>query len=193
VRASVELLPDAAAGQWVQDVWQRLVDAGLPSRAEHQGLTNWPHVTVWESGVHVADRPGVPRPGVPEHVLPPTEALASALDHLPVTTHVLGPAHFGRPDRTVLVLELDPGPLADLHAQVAGAAEQAGVGAALRRVRWRPHLTLSKALSPEQATAAERVVGDHDVPAQVVLDRLRTWDPAANRTVDVPLPTGGAA
>lgn len=180
MRASVELLPDAAGEAAVRACWVRLADGGLPSRLVHQGLTNWPHVTLWESAVHVADRPGARRPGVPEEVLPPPAALVPVLGRLPVESGVLGTAVYGRADRGVLVLELDPAPLLALHEAVRELADEGPGGAGLRRDLWRPHLTLSRPLGAEQVAAAEAAVRAVPLPEVVVLERLRTWDPAAN-------------
>lgn len=183
MRASVELLPDAAGEQAVRACWGRLADAGLPSRLVHQGLSNWPHVTVWESAVHVADRPGVRRRDAPGEVLPPASVLASLVERLPLAVGVLGTAVFGRADRGVLVLELDPEPLVPLHGAVRALADDGPGGRGLRRDRWRPHLTLSRPLSAEQVEAAMGVVGAP--PEGVVLETLRTWDPAANEAHEV--------
>lgn len=185
MRASVELLPDAAGERVVRGCWVRLAEAGLPSRIVHQGLSNWPHVTIWESAVHVADRPGARRRGAPEDVLPPPALLATVLKHLPLEVGVQGTAVFGRADRGVLVLELDPDPLVGLHAAVAALTEEAPAGAGLRRDRWRPHLTLSRPLGPGQVDVAEALVRAVPLPEVVVLERLRTWDPAANAVHEV--------
>ncbi|MDP3968346.1 MAG: hypothetical protein Q8Q02_08685 [Nocardioides sp.] len=180
MRASVELLPDAAGEGAVRASWVRLNEAGLPSRLVHQGLSNWPHVTIWESAVHVADRPGARRRGAPEEVLPAPSVLAALLEHLPLAVDVLGTAVFGRSDRGVLVLELDPRPLVPLHEAVRDLAEDGPGGAGLRRDQWRPHLTLSRPLGAGQVDAASALVRAVPLPEAIVLETLRTWDPAAN-------------
>lgn len=180
MRASVELLPDAAGDRAVRACWDRLAEAGLPSRLVHQGLSNWPHVTIWESAVHVADRPGARRPGAPDAALPQPAQLVTVLEHLPVGVNVLGTAVFGRAERGVLVLELDPVALRGVHEAVRDLAGGGPGGAGLSRDRWRPHLTLSRPLGPGQVDEARAVVRAAPPPEVVVLERLRTWDPAAN-------------
>lgn len=183
MRAAIELLPDPDGEALVRRCWDALSSAGLPGRGDHQGLSNWPHVTVWESPEHVADRPGVPRADAVSPAVVAAERLVPVLGLLPVAVPVVGVAVLGRPDRGVVVVELAAPALQAVHAEVAAVA---GEGVGWRRDRWRPHLSLSRALRADQVEEALAVVTPLVEPAPVVpLTRLRTWDPAEGRSHDV--------
>ncbi len=184
MRASIELLPDPSGEDLVRACWRALSAAGLPGRGDHQGLSNWPHVTVWESAVHVADRLGVPRAEAPTPGVVPVDRLRPVLDLLPVSAPVLGIAVLGRRDRGVVVLELDPTALAPVHDRVHEIADAGGAG--WRRTPWRPHLSLTRALPAELVDPAVDVVGPIIANAPAVrLVRLRTWDPAVARAEEI--------
>lgn len=187
MRASIELLPDPVGEDVVRRCWAALAEAGLPGRGDHQGLSNWPHVTVWESADHVADRPGVARPQVSSPAVVPIDRLRPVVDLLPVSVAVVGTAVLGRPDRGVVVLELDGAALEPLRAAVH---EVAGEGVGWRRTHWRPHLSLSRALTADRVAAALTVVEPVLAgTAEVRLTRLRTWDPAVGRTDELAVPS----
>ena len=59
---TVELLPDEALSSGVRDLWDRLLDAGLPSLATHRHPTNRPHLTLLTTPTPVVALPPLPLP-----------------------------------------------------------------------------------------------------------------------------------
>jgi 2'-5' RNA ligase len=166
---SVELLLDAAGDALVTGLWQRLVDAGLPSQGRHRSPSNRPHITV----VAVPDLP----PGA-------EAALAGVVaGRLPVLGTWAQLTRFGWGPWT-LVWRVEPSPeLLDLQARVAEVcavpADQLTAPA-----HWTPHVTLARRVD-EADLAAVREVLELPMAAaaggRVVAPVLRRWDGAARR------------
>lgn len=167
---ALELSPDPAGRDAVRRDWQALHDAGLPSQLSHQGSSNEPHVTV------VA----VPEP-IPAGVAERAVDLLGPL--LPVTVPLSGMVVFGgaRPSLAWLLEVPDP--------VVAAVLELRSLTGGHRHQGWLPHVTLARRLRREDVAAAREVlVGGR---RELVLDRLRLWDPDAG-TIQR-LPVGRAA
>jgi 2'-5' RNA ligase len=167
---SVELLLDADLDAAVRAQWQRLADAGLPSRARHTGASNRPHVTI-------AVATAMP----PE--LDPALAEAGAAV-LPLPVRLGGMVCFGVPGRRRVLARLvvpDAGLLA-VHQAVAAVLEACpGRPDTTLPGRWTPHVTLARGLDDAQLGAAVALVGDTADSADTsdsagAAVGLRRWD-----------------
>lgn len=165
---SIDALLDAATDASIRAEWVALSAAGLPSRADHRGASNAPHVTLAAAEVLTGDA---------------DEALGRRFaDLLPVEVRlgdllVLG----GRRHVLARGLEPTPGLLALHRAVLEGLGEAAGVSDLVLPGHWVPHVTLATRLDDEQLRAARSVLaGIRPVDARIVA--VQRWDPRA-RTV----------
>lgn len=144
--------------------WASLSAAGLPSRGDHRGATNAPHVTLASASASLADH------------LPTVRSIVAGL--LPLRVPLAGLVVLGGRRRTLAwLLAAD--------AQSASAVERC------RRLvedplgpAWVPHLSVSGALQADQLGPA---VAALPAPAgrTVTLTGLRHWDPDAGQVTPV--------
>lgn len=163
---SLELTFDDESDAAVRREWDALLAAGLPSQAQHRGVSNRPHVTT------------LVRPA-----LDPVDG-AVFEPMLPLDLTLGAPILFGVGRSRVIARSVIPSaPLLRLHAVVhshAGAREDddhTAPGA------WTPHVTLARRVPLERVGEALAVVADAGgggMPVRAV--RLRRWD-AATRTI----------
>jgi hypothetical protein len=156
-----ELVPDAAGREAVLGDWQALRDAGLPSQLDHRGATNTPHVTVLAA-------PRLPPDGRAAELLGPL---------LPVRVRATGVLLLGGARLTVArAVDVDDAVVAavlDLRRDVPD----------LQHRGWLPHVTLGRRVPRPSAATALDVLGWADV--ELVLTRLRRWDPEAGTVTTV--------
>lgn len=163
---ALELSPDQVGHDAVRRDWQALHDAGLPSQLMHQGSTNEPHVTVVAT----------PDP-ISHEVARRAVALLGPL--LPVSVPLSGMVVFGgaRPSLAWLLEVPD--------AVVAAVLELRSLTSGHRHQGWLPHVTLARRLRRDDVEAARAVlVGGR---RELVLDRLRLWDPDVGSIQRLPL------
>jgi 2'-5' RNA ligase len=166
---SVELQLDAAGDALVTGLWQRLVDAGLPSQGRHRSPSNRPHITL----VAVPDLPAGAELALAEVVAGrlPVEGIWGEL-----TLFGSGPWS--------VVWRVDASPhLLDLQARVAEVcavpADQLTAPS-----RWTPHVTLARRVAEADLPTLREVVGGPIADAAhgpLVAPVLRRWDGAARR------------
>jgi hypothetical protein len=164
---SLEGLLDPATDAEVRREWAALADAGLPSQAKHQGVTNAPHVTLSvATGV-----PGFVESGVARETAP----------LLPVTVR-LGPLLVMGSMRFVLARLVVPSDaLLRLHAAVVQVMSAApDVPEVVRPGRWTPHVTLARGLGSRQVGDALAVLGRTQT-LEGSLETVRRWDPTTRR------------
>lgn len=163
---SVELLLDESSDAHVRGQWHALADAGLPSQAQHTGVTNAPHVTLAMREVVDGGREPL---------------LREVVADLPLPVRLGALAVFGR-HRYVLVrlLVADPALLA-LHCAVAEVLGPASDGELLTEPgRWTPHVTLARGLDATGVGRALQALGGSR-PVQGEAVDCRRWDPVAGR------------
>lgn len=168
---SLELLLDPDTDATVRAEWTVLREAGLPSQADHTGVSNAPHVTLL----------------VTEH-LPTTDAdLAPELEPMLPLRVRLGPVVAFPGRRLVLArLLLVDEPLLRMHAT---AVDRSGATATplTARGRWVPHVTLARGIPEEDAARALALRWAPDLEGTVT--QVRRWDSTARETFAV---AGGA-
>jgi len=163
---SLELTFDEASDAAVRREWRALLDAGLPSQAQHKGASNRPHVTM------------LVRPSLEE------VAGTGLEDMLPLDLTLGAPLLFGVGRSRVVARSIVPSvSLLHLHAAVhsrAGAPEgqdHTAPGA------WTPHVTLARRVPLEGVAEALAVLADTGGgEMRVRATRLRRWD-ADTRTI----------
>lgn len=161
---ALELSFDGASDRAVRDQWAALHEAGLPSQADHQGMTNAPHLTL------VAAR------NIPTGVV----GLAREATTLPVDLPVRGLVLFGEGPRLTLAHLIEPSPeLAATVAQLRAAMP------APRHPVWTPHVTLARRVPRARLGAALEVLHGREPVRSVVAVRLRWWDPVQQTIEDV--------
>lgn len=154
---ALELSFDPSGEAAVVAQWQALLEAGLPSQAEHRSMTNAPHLTL----VAASPVPSGTRDLARELVLP----------LLPATLVVRGLLVLGQGTRVTLAhLVEPPGPAADATARLRASVP------ALRHPVWTPHITLARRVPRRRLPDALEVLAEHPL-ATVTADRLRWWDP----------------
>lgn len=161
-----EFTLDPAGDAEVRAVWARLADVGLPSRADHTGATNAPHVTL----AAAPTLEGSIGSSLPDLRLPVEADLPGLL--------VLE----GTSARSVLAFAVAL-PAAALAACAAIRTRALPVG--LSSQPWIPHLTVSGRLRPDQLDAAIGAVLSGPRPSTARLTALRWWDPS--RAVVTPI------
>jgi 2'-5' RNA ligase len=159
---SIDALLDASADAAVRAEWATLAAARLPSRADHRGASNAPHVTLAAARVITGETDAALGRRL-AGLLPVHVRIGELL--------VLGNA------RHVLARRVDPTPqLLALHRAVVDGLEDA-VGPAEwpRPPLWVPHVTLSGRLDADQLRAAREALGElRPVDAEIV--SVRRWD-----------------
>lgn len=162
---SVELLFDSAAEDAIRRQWAALVEAGLPSQAQHRSPTNRPHVTLT----------------VAERIDPAVDvALRAPAALLPLACRIGAPVVFGR--RTLVLARLivpDAG-LLRVHESVdaiCGPHMPSGPFPHARPGQWTPHVTLARRLAPtDLAAALDAVCADAADGTAGTFAGLRRWD-----------------
>lgn len=166
---SVELQLDAAGDALVTELWQRLVDAGLPSQGRHRSPSNRPHITL----VAVPDLPAAAEAALAEVVA----------GRLPVEGTWGELTLFGSGPWTV-VWRVDPSPeLLELHARVAEVCA-VPPDQLTAPSHWTPHVTLARRVAEADLPTLREVVGEPMADAahsRLVAPVLRRWDGAAKR------------
>lgn len=163
---SLELTFDDESDAAVRREWDALLDAGLPSQAQHRGASNRPHVTT-----------------LVRTALGPLDG-AGLEAKLPLDLTLSAPLLFGVGNSRVIARSVVPSAaLLDLHAAVhslAGARDgedHTAPGA------WTPHVTLARRVPLARLGEALAVVaetGGGEVAVRAV--SLRRWD-AGPRTI----------
>lgn len=150
------LAPDDDAA--IRAEWAVLSAAKLPSRGDHAGATNAPHVTVASASGSLAGH------------LPQLGALLA--DLLPLRLPVAGLVVLGRRRRTLAWL-LSADAAASSAVERCRRLVDDPLGAA-----WVPHVSLSAAMDAEQVG---RAIAALPVPVgrTITLTGLRSWDPDA--------------
>ncbi|MBW8172124.1 2'-5' RNA ligase family protein [Ornithinimicrobium sp. Arc0846-15] len=161
---ALELSFDEASDQAVRDQWAALQNAGLPSQADHKGMTNAPHVTV------------VAAQDIPDKVIEfagQAFALPLALTVRGLVLFGEGPrvtiAHLVEPDREVAAL------VNEIHSRVP----------ANRYPVWTPHITLARRVPRAKVAHALDVLGASDPLGTITATQLRWWDPVQKVVEDV--------
>lgn len=162
---ALELSFEEPGDRAVREQWAALQDAGLPSQADHKGMTNAPHLTL------VAART-IPAPVV---------ELAGRLITLPAVLTVRGLVLFGEGSRITVAHLIEP------DAELAAVVTQ--LRAAVPDVRhpvWTPHLTLARRVPRDKVAAVLEVLHAAEPVRALTATRLRWWDPEQHVVEDVP-------
>lgn len=156
-------MPDDHGQEQVRRDWQALRDAGLPSQLDRASPTNTPHLTV----VAAAE--------LPDEAVDVAKARLGSL--LPVRARAAGLLLLGGDQLTVArAVDIDD----DVVRRVLAVRVQVP---GRQHVGWLPHLTLARRLDRRSAQRAIDVLGYADV--ELVLTRLRRWDPDRGRVTTV--------
>ncbi len=160
---SVELILDDESDAGIRAVWDRLLDAGLPSQARRSGANNRPHVTL------VALRR--PEPGRE----PAIEAAVASRLTAGMALRLGGLVAFGRGPFVLARLVVTNPALLALQAAVfeAAGAESAPTTFAAPG-QWTPHITMAHRVQAEQLGAAVALA---TAPEETVtVAGCRRWD-----------------
>jgi hypothetical protein len=155
---SLELLPDEQGDLVVRRDWDLLRDAGLPSRADHRGATNAPHVTAISARAAIE---------------PSLRALAVDLlgPLLPVECALTGLLVLG--ERRLVLARLVEVP----DALVAAVLRLKAAATDQRFPGWLPHATLGHGLDRADVASAVELLDTAATPFRIT--SLRHWDPVA--------------
>ena len=160
---SVELLFDAETDVAVRRIWDDLMACGVRSQAAHRSPSNRPHVTLT-----VSER-------MDDAV---TEALSSAMGHLPLDCLIGAPLLFGGRSITLARLVVPSQALLAAHADVHRICLPHMINGVLPHAEpgsWTPHVTLARRLAPDQLATALALEGvGRDLPARAI--GLRYWN-----------------
>lgn len=178
---SIELLPDPESEAAVRAIWDALAAAGLPSLADHRGVSNRPHLTLLaaESGLEAA---------VPQ--------LLEVLRQVALPAVLGAPLLFGgHRGRWVLTRQVVPSrTLLALHAAVhhvvmtaTGASRDThgvdphGVDPHSEPGAWTPHVSLARRMPADRLPRALALLDPQPITFRFVGARL--WDgPSATIT-----------
>lgn len=160
---ALELSLDAASDAAITSQWHALQEAGLPSQADHKGMTNAPHVTLVAAPLLARELGDV--------------AVAAIV--LPATLTVRGLVLFGESRVTIAHL-VEPTP-ALFAATIALRAQVPD----LRHPAWTPHVTLARRVPRSKVAAALGVLAETPAPRTLIADRLRWWDPVTGEIEQV--------
>lgn len=164
---SLELLLDDDTDATVRAEWSVLREAGLPSQADHTGVSNAPHVTLL----------------VTEHLPTADDDLASELGPMLPLKVRLGPVVAFPGRRLVLArLVLVDEPLLRMHAAALGRS-RASATPLTANGRWVPHVTLARGIPEEDAARALALRWAPDLDGTVT--QVRRWDSTARETFAV--------
>ncbi|CAN5440539.1 2'-5' RNA ligase family protein [soil metagenome] len=161
---SVELLFDADTDAALRRAWDALADAGLPSQARHNAVSNRPHVTLV-----VADSIGAAVDG----------DLTALADLLPLDCVVGAPLLFGTGRFTLARLIVPSADLLRLQARVHDICLPHLYPAAAPHTepgRWTPHATLGRRINAGQLGAAVDVIPEFGADVAGRFVALRRWD-----------------
>lgn len=161
---ALELSFDEVSDRAIRHQWAALQAAGLPSQADHKGMTNAPHVTV----VAAQDIPN-------ESVDLARNKLA-----LPAELTVRGLVLFGDGPRVTIAHLVEPD-----HEFAALVAEIHRGVPANRYPVWTPHITLSRRVPRARVAEALDVLSAGDPVGTIIATRLRWWDPVQKVVDDV--------
>lgn len=173
---TVELLLDEQLDASVREAWRELAEAGLPSLAGHTSPSNRPHVTLAVASQLPAEL---------------DEELATVARQLPLQLRLGGLLLF--PHRRVVVARLvvPSAALLALHTAVQAVTAACPAPAAFQRPgAWTPHVTLARAVVPENLDDVVRAL---DLTERSGLGTtLRRWDGdrREERWIDPGGPTG---
>ena len=159
---SVELLPDPDTDALVRGEWAALVDAGLPSLANHRSPTNRPHVTLV-----AAERIAAAADG----------ALAGLAERLPLPCRLGAPVVFGRGSVTLVRSVVPSAELLEFQRRVVNVLAPLALSGEFPHTlpgQWTPHVTLCRRLPAERLPAALDVIAAHTIVG--TFDGLRRWD-----------------
>lgn len=159
---ALELSFDEVSDAAITAQWHALREAGLPSQADHKGMTNAPHVTV------------VAAPQLD----PALGADAATRITLPTALIVRGLVLFGEGKRVTVAHLVEP------DAELASwAAHLRGQVPDLRHPVWTPHVTLARRVPRSKVADVLAVLDEHPPPTTLTATRLRWWDPETG-TID---------
>lgn len=163
---ALELVPDEAGSAEVVADWQALRDAGLPSRLDHRGTTNAPHLTV------------VAAPLLPQEAVDVARVRLGAL--LPVSARISGLLLLGE-ERVTLAWSVDVGD--DVLRRVVAVRAQAPDR---HPQGWLPHVTLAQRVPRSDLPTALAALAERGGPGRpLVLAGLRRWDPECGKVEHV--------
>jgi 2'-5' RNA ligase len=165
--SSLEVLLDRTSDTAVRGLWSALDGAGLPSQAQHRGVSNAPHLTL------------VSAPQINAAHLGWAEELLGPL--IPAAVDVSGHVVFGDGARHTLAL------LCAASAPLTDAVTRLSLGMGVDQERARvPHITLARRLTAAQVGRALEVLGDQRMSLRrVTLAEVRHWDPATRSVTTV--------
>lgn len=166
---AIELSLDAASDAAITAQWRALQEAGLPSQANHKGMTNAPHVTLVAAA---------------SLARPLADAAALSIE-LPQPLTVRGLVLFGESSRVTIAHLVEPTP-----ALVAAVSALRAQVPDLRHPVWTPHVTLARRVPRAKVPAVLAVLAANPEPRTVVADRVRWWDPESG-TIDEVATNGG--
>lgn len=159
---SIELLLNPDIDSEVRREWAALVDAGVPSLAQHRSPTNRPHTTLTAA----------------ERIAPNAdEPLAALAERLPIPCRLGAPVVFGRGTVTLVRLVVPSAELLEFHRCVTElVAPQVPSGSYPHTLpgRWTPHVTLCRRLPMGQLPAALDVIAAQTLEGS--FSALRRWD-----------------
>ncbi|GAA1893753.1 2'-5' RNA ligase family protein [Williamsia serinedens] len=170
---SVELLPDPDTERRIRDIWDALIDAGLPSQASVSSESNRPHVTL------VAART------IDDTTDPAMRGLAR--DRLPLPVEIGAPVVFGGRTATVALLVVPTADLLVTHSAVVETIGAAAVDPVAHSGTdgWTAHVTVARRVPFDQLSDVLRLVVDHRIDGTVHLDGMRRWDSDARTVTDL--------
>lgn len=152
---SLDFVLDEAGATAIRCLWRRLQDAGLPSRGDHRGTSNRPHITLCSA------------PELPAACLTYAECLAR---ELPLRLPVAGVRTFDR-SNLVYIAVTPPAPWQERVGQLRRLAHNDPA--------WTAHVTVSGRLTDDQVTVAREVMVG--VPEVLVVTGVTHWDPTTAR------------
>ncbi|PWJ27454.1 2'-5' RNA ligase superfamily protein [Branchiibius hedensis] len=149
---SLDFVLDEAGDAAVRRLWRLLQDVGLPSRGDHRGASNRPHITLCSA------------PELPATCVTYAERLARAL---PLRLPVPGVRTFDRSNLVYVAVAVP-----DLWQQRVQQLRQL----ARDDSAWTPHITVSGRLTDDQVRAARQLM--IGVPTALMVTAVTHWDPA---------------
>lgn len=152
----------------VREIWEALVEAGLPSQGRHRGASNAPHVTV------------AARPKIPEAMREAAAAHIAA--HLPAELAVEGLLTFTGRRRSVVALGVSLPEV--LRRDVEAFRHTWELEPA-----WTPHITIARHVGADELAAVSDIVTRGPLPTHVRVGALRYWDPVTATTTQIGAPT----
>lgn len=152
----------------VRQIWEALIEAGLPSQGRHRGASNAPHVTI-------AARPEIPvamREAAVDHIAA----------HLPAELGVDGQITFTGRRRSVVALGVR-------LPEVLRRDVEAFRDAWELPQPWTAHITIARHVGADELAAVSEVVTRGPLPTHLRVGALRYWDPVTATTTQIGAPT----